>query len=413
MQNNHDKKKLETDIAIVGGGLVGQALALALSPYVGEIALIEREDIPTMGEANFDARAMALAYNGICILKGLGLWDKLRLDCEPIYQVHVSNKGLPGAVRLDRTQVRKPCLGAICSFPRLHNVFYDALKQIENVNVISPAEVKSFSDEEKKLEVISKLEGHLSIKSKLIIACDGARSKIRETLKIESDHTDYHADAMVCNIELMRSHNNWAYERFYDEGIIAMLPMTNQRAACVFTFDRTKKAQIAAMDDQAMCAYLQNLFGYRLGAFKRIGRRDFFPLHLVMAKRTFSGNTLLFGNALHFLHPVAGQGFNLSLRDIAVLTDLVKTHGITDDNKNLLENFEKLREKDHQRTAKISDGLVTLFGHPNVLVKAFRSIGLHLTEHSLLSKSLINKVMMGDMIQLPTLAKQRVNLWEI
>ncbi|MCF6764333.1 FAD-dependent monooxygenase [Thiotrichales bacterium 19S3-7] len=402
----------KVDVAIVGGGLVGQALALAIAPYVESIMLIDRVDLSDMALDSFDARAMALAYNALCILKGLGLWEKLSPHCEPIHKVHVSNKGLLGRVVLDHKKVHKPCLGAICAFPQLYAAMHQQLLKEDRIQLMAPAEILSLDTSTNQIILINnKLRQNVS--ANLVIACDGARSAIRNQLGIEVEHTDYQSYALVCNIELKRSHQNYAYERFYDDGIVAMLPMTGNRSACVFTFAKGRKNEVEAMTDEGLCDYLQNLFGYRLGKFIKVGKRDIFPLHLMVANQLFSNNVLLFGNAAHFLHPVAGQGFNLCLRDIAVFADLVNCFGIGSDNRQLLEAFEKSRVKDHKQTIWVSNQLVNFFSNNIRAMKLSRSLGLHLTDRLPIGKSLINRLMMGDMIQLPTLAKQRVHQWEI
>ncbi|MCF6776839.1 FAD-dependent monooxygenase [Thiotrichales bacterium 19X7-9] len=406
-------KHIKTEIAIVGGGLVGQALALAISPYVESIVLIDRIDLKEMALDNFDARAMALAYNALCILKGLDLWDELSEYCEPIHRVHVSNKGLLGRVVLDHKKEHKPCLGAICAFPRIYSAMHEKLLTKENIKLIAPAELDSLDTATNQLTVRNQAKDVIEISAKLVIACDGARSAIRSKLGIEVEHTDYQSYALVCNVELKRSHQNYAYERFYDDGIVAMLPMKGNRSACVFTFKKDQKEQIALMNADELCGYLQKLFGYRLGRFIRIGKCDIFPLHLMVAKKLYLANTLLFGNAAHSLHPVAGQGFNLCLRDIAVFADLVSCYGISDDNEQLLKAFEQRRLKDHKQTTWVSDQLVNLFSNNERMIKVSRSLGLHLTERLPIGKSLINRMMMGDMNQLPSLAKQRIHQWEI
>ncbi|MCF6768464.1 FAD-dependent monooxygenase [Thiotrichales bacterium 19S11-10] len=402
-----------TDVIIVGGGLVGQALALAISPHVGHITIIDRVCLSKMQGDGFDSRAMALAYNALCILKGLDLWEKLKDHCEPIYKVHVSNKSWLGRVVLDCRDERKPALGAICAFARLYEVFYQSLLTKGNIQILSPAEIEKFNDKTNVFNINLGGDCKVDVKAKFVIICDGARSKFREQLGIDVEHNDYQQYASVCNVQLKRSHENIAYERFYDHGVVAMLPMTNQRSANVFTFPKEEKTYYEALSDDVYCQMLQTKFGYRLGRFLKVGNRSIFPLHLVVAKSSYKNNALLFGNALHFLHPVAGQGFNLCLRDIAVLTDLIELYGISDNNGELLERFDEVRQKDHQQTIWASHSLVQLFGDNQRTLKMLSSFGLHLTDRLPFGKRIINKMMMGDMIKLPQLAKQRVNPWEV
>lgn len=405
----------KTDVLIIGGGLVGQALALALSDSVVSITIVDQIKLSDMKEEGFDQRSLALSYNSLCILKGLNLLPQLKSYLELIETIHVSNQGALGRVVLDKNEQKKAALGAIISFSKLYDIFYQSLLKKENVSIISPAIVKDLDEKNNyaTIELKNSKESIQKIKAKLVIACDGAKSKIREQLKLETEHVDYNAQACICNIKLKRSHQNRAFERFYQDGIIAMLPMAKNQAACVLTLPQENLESLKNLSDLELKNHLQKLFGFRLGNFLEISQRKFFPLHLLLAKKLFKNNVLLFGNAAHFLHPIAGQGFNLCLRDVAVFSDLVKNDGIQIENQDLLNLYEADRKVDHQRTSMITNKLVELFLHQNKLIKKARSFGLHMTERLPVGKSMIAHVMMGDAMNLPSLAKKRVEKWEL
>ena len=236
---------------------------------------------------------------------------------------------------------------------------------------------------------------YYALNAKLIIACDGANSQIRESLELPTYKKQYNQIAMVCNIQLKRSHEGMAYERFYKDGVTAMLPLTQNRCGCIWTMPPELADIFKTLSPAEILKKTQEQFGYRLGRFLNIGKVGWFPLSLIRAEKLYKDNVLLFGNAAHFLHPVSAQGFNLSVRDIACLGDLISEHGLNEDNHILLEQYEVQRLNDQKRTATITNGLIDIFGEQSLKYCVGRRLGLHFFERSKFGKKLMNKVMMG------------------
>ena len=405
----HDGK-YDYDTAIVGGGLVGQLLALILAEQGYQIALVEQQVIQKTYTDDFDNRSIALSYPAVCMFYRLGIWDRLAPYSTPIEHIHVSDKGRFHQVNLNREDEHAPFLGAVIEMPHLLTALSASLKSADNIVVIAPAKITGLIDYEqdiKSLELeINQVKSTLS--AKLIVACDGAQSQIRSWLGISTRHIDYKQSALTFNVELKRGHNNIAYERFIGDGVMAMLPITQRRSACVWTMSPADIEVFLKIDDVTFLKLVQSTFGYRLGRFTKVGCRGHFPLHLVHADKLYQGNVLLFGNAAHFLHPVSGQGFNLSFRDIGTLYDLVLEFGIQEDNRDLFESFEMLRIKDHKRTINVTNGLIKSFLSQNRVIKCGRGLGMGILERGELGKKFANQLMMGRLDPMSSLTKEKV-----
>jgi 2-octaprenyl-6-methoxyphenol hydroxylase len=402
--------KYDYDTAIVGGGLVGQLLALILAEQGYQVALIEQQKIQKTYTDSFDNRSIALSYPAVCMFHKLGVWDQLSPYATPIERIHVSDKGHFHQVNLNREDEHTPFLGAVVEMPHLLTVLSASLRLEKNIAVIAPAKITGLINYEQgikslKLE-INQVKSTLS--AKLIVACDGAQSQIRDWLGIFTKNIDYKQSALTFNVELKRGHNNIAYERFIGDGVMAMLPITQSRSACVWTMSPLEIETCLKMDDSTFLKLAQSTFGYRLGCFTKVGCRGRFPLHLVYADKLYQGNVLLFGNAAHFLHPVSGQGFNLSFRDVGALYDLLFEFGIHEDNKALFESFEKLRIKDHKRTISVTNGLIKSFLSQNRVIKCGRGLGMGILERGELGKKFANQLMMGRLDPMSSLTKEKV-----
>ncbi|QIW10473.1 FAD-dependent monooxygenase [Francisella sp. LA112445] len=403
------------DVAIVGGGIVGLLTSLALAKTGCKIIHIEKDQLLVKN----DNRSIAVSYSSIAFLNTLGLWDKVASTTQAIKKVHISDKGRYGRAEIFAKDENLPFLGAIAPMQELLAV---ALQSVtDNPNIIKSFETNVIDLEKKSDEyslVVEKQEQKSIIQAELIIACDGANSSMRKMLDVEAQTTDYKQDAVVFDIQTDLDNENTAYERFMTDGVLAMLPKSETTMGCVWTVDREDSKAKLDLDKKEFEELVQDRFGYRLGEVKVATKPAVFPLYLVQSNQVYKDNVLFFGNALHFLHPVSGQGMNLSIRDIGFLYDLLaklprqssdchpfQTKG---NIENVLQEFEKVRKPDHDRTINITHGFVKWFVSNDRKLVASRNAGLHLLQRSKLAKKALSRVMMGKLTKGSTLMRKVV-----
>lgn len=380
----------EFDIAIIGGGMVGASLAslLAASGCGWRIALIEANPflsvgIPASYAAPFDARSTALSYGSVEILRELGLWEQLQQHATPIRQVHVSDRGhLSGSV-IDAREQGIDAVGHVLENTWLGNVLAAHVQQQSSIVCFSPARVQSLTPRQQgtRLQVVCEGEA-VELNCRLAVIADGGDSPLRHTLGIETETKDYRQTALIANVEFTQPHGGVAFERFTDQGPLALLPLGDseqgQRAALVWTLPPEEALHHQSLDDAAFLAQLQQRFGHRLGRFTRVSPRHAFPLRLITAREQVRSGVVLVGNAAHFLHPVAGQGFNLALRDAAVLTEtLIELWQQEKSPGDLagLQRYMERQQRDQMITITFSDRLVRLFSSSRLPLIALRHLG--------------------------------------
>ncbi len=315
------------DLIIIGGGLVGRSLACALSQAPLKIALIDanEQNLP-------DPRLIALNYGSVHFLEKLGLWPCLAPLSTPIHEVHVSHRGRFGATRLSAQTAHLPTLGSVLRASDINQALDETLSQARNPGQFTewrPARVTTLTLHEKKSTLTLEYQGVESrLTGNLIIAADGSHSTIRRLLSFDTHTVDYQQSALVTTTRLGRPHENRAYERFLDEGALAMLPLKDKETqdrlcATIWTAGTPAIAALQSLEEPAFLQALQTQFGYRLGRLTGINRRAVFPLQLIQVKNPLQGNVLLIGNAAHTIHPIAAQGLNLALYEIAHLSQLL------------------------------------------------------------------------------------------
>lgn len=379
----------EFDIAIIGGGLVGTSLAslLAASQPDLHIVLIDKHSIKNESERgytrSFDARSTALAYGSMEIFQELGVWEQLRQHATHIRQVHVSDRGhLAGSI-IDAAEQNIDAVGYVIENAWLGKVLSAHIQQQKNVTCISPARVESISPRQQGALVhVVAAEQTFDLYCKLAVVADGGDSPLRQALGIDTDITHYHQSAIIANIAFSQPHQLIAYERFTAQGPLALLPLgesgASKQAALVWTLPETEAERHLHMDDQQFLSALQQCFGYRLGRFERVSQRYAYPLQLVTACEQIRSHTVLMGNAAHFLHPVAGQGFNLALRDCVCLTGVLlrgRQQGTTLGELDSLQEYLKRQQNDQFMTIYFSDRLVKLFSSASLPLIALRHLG--------------------------------------
>ena len=384
--------KQKADITIVGGGMVGASLALLLSSLnLGwRVQIIEAFPVsaasPDALQPSFDARSTALSHSSREIFEILGLWETLRTRLADIRDVHVSDRGHMGSARLRAEEQKLPALGYVVENQWLGSVLMEALQNTDDVEIIAPATVEEVSPIEGGMEL--SLSTGLEIRTKLLVIADGAQSNTREKLGIDATTKDYGQVAVVANVALSQSHNNIAYERFTDSGPMALLPLKQldksdldkkHRSALVWTLPPERAEEVIAAPEAEFLALLQDRFGHRLGQFKHVGTRHSYPIRLITSNEQIRSNMVVVGNAAHSLHPVAGQGFNLALRDVAVLAnELALADGVGSELGELrvLQGYLEKQQSDQKQTILLSDLLPKVFSLGAEPIALARNLGL-------------------------------------
>lgn len=393
------------DVLIVGGGMVGASFAVALEPLNLRVGIVEAYEFGVVDQPSYDDRSIALSYGTSRIFSGMGLWKDLKPQTTAINEIHVSDRGHFGATRLTAEQEKVSALGYLVESRVLGKLLYDELNNSQ-VKQFMPARVMDIEQTDSVVSVTieggkNKKDNSITINTRLLVAADGTNSPIREMSGIGTKISNYDQSAIIANVTTEKPHRNRAYERFTKTGPIALLPMSDDRCSLVWTHSTKTDLKIdpdkqhssdlhevdrtMGLDDKAFLKKLSDEFGYRLGRFTKVGRRSSYPLSLVTSDRNTAKRTVIIGNASHTMHPVAGQGLNLAMRDIAVLADLVAeevtsqgaTEGSCDvGNDSLLQAYEKLREGDLKTTVRYTDSLVRLFSNDSFLLGHARAGGL-------------------------------------
>ncbi len=377
------------DIAIIGGGIVGTSLACILSasqPWL-KIALLELKplatDVAHHYASSFDARSTALAYGSVQIFEQLGLWPLLREHVTPIQQVHVSDRGHFNGSVIDASEQHIEALGYVVENAWLGGVLSVFLQQQKNITCFAPARVESITPQATGAVLNVEADGvRFTLSCQLAVVADGGDSPMRKRLGIHTQVTDYRQAAIITNVAFSQPHQGIAYERFTTQGPMALLPLgetaTSRRAALVWTLPKAAAAQELVADEKTFLADLQEQFGFRVGRFERVGRRQLYPLQLVIAEEQIRSGVVLVGNAAHYLHPVAGQGFNLALRDCVSLAEvLLEAHARQQRLGDLatLQVYLERQRQDQLVTVQFSDKLVRLFSSSELPLVVLRHLG--------------------------------------
>lgn len=389
------------DMIIVGGGLVGAGLAVALKQTDLRVAVIDAR-LPSSD----DPRLFALNVSSCQFLENLGFWKTLEPHATPIHQVQVSHRGHFGTVRMHHDEVNLPTLGHVVPAKYIEAAIQAELATLPNVDLYCPARLSALHQLEDGAEVILETDkGEVTLQASIVIGADGASSTVRKLVDIPVDVVDYDQSAMVTRVRLPRSHQHIAYERFYQHGAIAMLPLPDQESACIVTAEKSEIARLSALTDEAYLAEIQKLIGSRLGRLQGITKRYEFPLKMVRAARTLDGAVLLLGNAAHTLHPIAAQGFNLALYEAAVLVEGISTkrHGghpvsAADLHDMLLQSRQQLTV-----SVNVSHWLTRIFSSNSLPANLLLSLGMAGFNATTPIKTKFMKMMTGRSGRVPTL----------
>lgn len=380
---------MQQEVIIVGGGMVGLSLALMLAKANIAVKLLEAIKYPNYDDANlapyhssFDARNSALSRRSVQIYQELGLWNALQEHATPILEVHITEQGSFGKARLKAEQEKVESFGQVIENAWLGRVLLTEVRKQPLIELIDGVQVTSLTQnaDQAHIEAV-RGEESLSLQSKLVIAADGRDSFCRKALGIGADEHDYDQVAIVTTVQTSKPHHHVGFERFSPLGPLALLPLPGEyRRSVVWPVKKgTEGEWLGEENDQHFLDALQETYGDRAGKFQKTGRRFSFPLSQVLAEKQAVGRVVLMGNAAHTIHPVAGQGFNLCMRDAYVLMrslteQLSKSEDIGE--PSMLLAYEQARLTDQQRVIKFCDTVVRGFSNQNPVLKLIRNTGL-------------------------------------
>lgn len=402
------------DIIIVGGGMAGATMALALAPLKLSIAVIEAHPYQEQQtQPSFDDRCLALAWSSRQIYHAMGIWDKLAVRDDDgftaIKQIHVSDRGHLGVTRLDHQKEGVPALGYVVESRVVGEVLLHEMKQHDNIQLFCPATIEQVKTSSEQVTVNVQFEQKTkTMSAALLIIADGVNSKTRASLGVQINQQSYAQTAIIANIETQIPHQNVAYERFTDSGPLAVLPLSRNRCSLVWTARDDQVDDIMSLNDADFISALQQRFGYRLGQITKAGRRAAYPLVLMTINNdslAHQNRVALIGNAAHGVHPVAGQGFNLGLRDISALAELIAaemhTYKTADPgNKALLTAYWDWRQADIRQVTNITNSLIKLFSNQSTTLALLRNSGLLMTDIiSPLKHAIAHEAMGSGMLQ--------------
>jgi len=363
-------------VIIVGGGMTGATLALAISHLSAgklPVHLVEAVAPDSQAHPGFDARAIALAAGTCQQLARVGIWQALRECATAIRTVHVSDRGHAGFVTLDADDYSLPALGQVVELHDVGQRLFALLRKAPGVTLHCPARVDSFTRSQDSVDVV--LDNGVTLSGKLLVAADGSRSALGEQCGIAWQQQPYEQLAVIANVTTAVPHDGRAFERFTEHGPLAMLPMSDGRCSLVWCHPLENRDEVLSWSDARFCQELQQAFGWRLGRITHSGSRNAYPLSLTTANRAISHRMALVGNAAQTLHPIAGQGFNLGLRDVISLAEML-AQAKDPGEYALLSHYQQRRADDKSATVGVTDGLVHLFANRWAPLVAGRNVGL-------------------------------------
>ncbi len=382
------------DIVIAGGGMVGVSLALQLAAVLPEnvsICLVEGYPLPEPVAGgkpdyhpSFDARSTALSYSSRLIYEKTGLWEDLQQWLCPIETIHVSSRGRFGSTLLRAVDYDWQALGYVVENAWLGTALIQALHRRGRVELRSPARVVAAHPRGTGTRILLEGGEDAALEAALLVVADGAASGLREQLGVAVAEAPYEQHALIANVATAEPHRGCAYERFTDQGPLALLPLLpapggEHRSALVWTLPPEEAEQLRTCPPPEFLQALQGRFGYRLGRLQQVGERHSYPLSLVQSTEQVRQGIVVMGNAAHALHPVAGQGYNLALRDVAELADVLReglSQGLAAGDLSLLQRYETRQRADQERTIEFSHHLPALFMHADPVLGMARDIGL-------------------------------------
>lgn len=386
------------DVLIVGGGLAGNCLALALKETGMHIAVVEASSRDQLQNHPAGDRALALAAGTVQRLDALNAWQDIKHKATAIKTIHVSDRGHFGKTRLSADKENVDALGYVI-----------AARDIEThvANLVATSGIECLHSTRVVGLMAGISEMNVSLKgnndsfnasAKILVGADGGNSSVRKLLDINQHITAYDQTALITTVKSSKPNRHTAYERFTTSGPLALLPIGDYQSAVVWTRSPENAEALMSGSEADFLAELQQCFGFKLGELGLIAPRHAFPLSLIRAKSMIADRAVIIGNAVHQLHPVAGQGFNLGIRDVIQLADRLSTQYVSNQDLgavDFLQDYAKARQSDHNRTIAFTDNLIRIFSNDWLAVAATRNVSLTLLDHLPFAKSLLTRHAMG------------------
>ncbi len=357
--------------------MVGSSLALALAPLGLRVAIVEVVPRAAASQPSFDDRSTALSRSTQRMFEAMGLWGDILAAATPITHIHISDRGRFGFAHIDAQEQGVEALGYVVINRVLGGVLQRSLDDVANLDVLCPARIVAAKlGPDEAVVTVDEDGAQRDLTCDLLVAADGSNSAVRSMVGITADQVSYGQRAVIGNLLPELPMQSQAYERFTENGPLAILPVADGRAGFVWNVQERDAEHVLSLGDEEFLAELQVTFGNRLGTFSRVGKRASYPLSLSKALRLTAQRAVLVGNSAHGLHPAAAQGFNLGLRDVAALCDCIADSRDDVGDAELLSRYAKWRRADQKKLVLFTDGLVHLFGHPAGPVKSLRNLGM-------------------------------------
>ncbi|MBV9541408.1 MAG: FAD-dependent monooxygenase [Alphaproteobacteria bacterium] len=401
----------KADVIIGGGGMVGMTLAVALAK--GGLHVVVADPIPAAAatDAKFDGRVSALAYASVRMYQALGVWPHLEKDAQAIEQILVTDGKIGGApspfsLHFDAQEVSAKALGHIVENRHIRTGLFAAAETLPNLTLIAPAALTNL--ETTTAGITATLSNGEQVTAQLAVAADGRDSPMRDLMGLKVIAWSYPQMGIVATVEHSKPHNGVAYEHFLPSGPFAILPMTGNRSSLVWTEDETLAPSMMKLDAESFDAEIARRFGDHLGATKAAGPRWSYPLKFHLARGFVSERFALCGDSAHGIHPIAGQGLNLGLKDAAALTETVLDAarlGLDIGNLGTLQKYERWRRFDSFALSVATDGLNRLFSNDIAPIRAIRDLGMGLVDAFGPARRFFMRHAGGDIGKLPKLMK--------
>ncbi len=365
------------DVIVAGGAMAGATLALALdrlSHGTLSIAVVEPYVTQSDQHPGFDSRSIALSYGTVEILRQFDLWQSIQEVATPIEHIHVSDRSHAGMTDIHRQDLGLEALGYVVELADVGRIYQELLTQTTSIAMYCPDTVVEIERSPDQVKVT--LAQGQQLEAQLLVAADGAMSSCCQQLGLALTEHDFEQHAVIANIVTEQPHQGRAYERFTAHGPVALLPMSQQRMSLVWCMPPEQVESVMALNDDEFLCQLQHEFGWRLGKMEKVGVRANYPLLLRYRQQNVSHRFAVVGNAAQTLHPIAGQGFNLGIRDVASLAEAVITNRADVGAYSVLSHFKNRREQDRTQTIQLTSSLVHGFSNDFLSMRVGRNLGL-------------------------------------
>jgi 2-octaprenyl-6-methoxyphenol hydroxylase len=397
------------DVLIVGGGLVGASLAIALDRSGLDVALLEAAPAGTL-PAVFDQRNLSLAEASVHALQAMGVMARLRTPTGAIRRIHISRSGDFGRVRLEAAEHGRDRFGQVVVARDFGEALEATLASLTRLRRYRPARFLGFAahGDDRRVVRVATDAGESRIAARIVVAADGTASAVRDALGIATQRHDYDQTLFVARVRGERAPDGTAWERLTDHGPTAVLPRGDGHYGVIHGVARDEADAVAALDDAGFLARLQHAFGWRAGRFLGVGPRSAYPMTRVLAERTIAPRAVLVGNAAQTLHPIGAQGFNLGLRDALTLVECIEAAQARGDDiggADTLTAWAARRREDRERTLAFSDGLARTTANPSALAATMRGLGLFALDHDAALRARVVAGAMGYRGDVPRLCR--------